>query len=242
MTAQLQGSRLSNITLAEQAAREIVRYIEQAELQPGDSLPAIQALAERFQVNRLVVREAFKSLEAKGIIAVTNGRRARVKAVDAEPLRGFFFHAATMDRSAMGEFMEIRKGLEIQGAKLAAVRRTPEQLAKMRSAVAAMRANLHDVDLFTENDVELHMLIAHATHNRLMVHLIDSIRDSMRATIWEGRQRRLTEEQLERIQDLHESLLTELERGDPEGAARAMELHFDEIAMSVGRPGSAGEE
>ena len=131
--------------------------------------------------------------------------------------------------------IEIRKSLEVESARLAAQRRTPEQLARMCDIVSAMRKHLHDIDAFTDHDVRLHLVIAEATHNRMLHHLIESVHEAMRATIWGGHGRRLMEEQLEEIQKLHEALVHQLALGDPTGASRAMEEHFNEIAMSIGK-------
>jgi DNA-binding FadR family transcriptional regulator len=97
----------------------------------------------------------------------------------------------------------------------------------MKTTVARMRQNMHDPDAYADLDVELHLLIASATHNSMMYHLVKSIRDSLKDTILEGLRHRFTDEEFESVQARHDELVTELERGDPERAGRAMALHFD---------------
>lgn len=226
-------NRLKSLTLVDQANEELLKYIDQNKLVAGDSLPSIGELSERFGASRAVIREALKSLEAKGIIAITNGKRATIKPVTCEPLLGFFQRFMQVEHRAAWEFAEIRKALELQCVSLAIQRGSQQELAELESVVEQMRKNLQDAELFTELDVRFHLLIAHATHNTMMVHLLESIRDTIRDSIRKGLHRRLTRAELETVQGFHECLVERMLSRDEVGAQAAMNAHFDEIAMSL---------
>src|SRR5262245_42807138 len=162
--SKLLVTKLNRTTLVEQVAQNLVDFIENTSLEPGDTLPSTTKLADNFGVSRPVVREALKYLEAKGMIEITNGKKPMVKPITTELLLGFFDRIVKVEHKALREFMEIRQGLEIQCARLAAQRHTPEQLAAMKQVVLTMRENLHDAGAFIELDVELHLLIAQASH------------------------------------------------------------------------------
>lgn len=107
----------------------------------------------------------------------------------------------------------------------------------MQELVAQMGARLDDVEAYSELDLELHLAIAAATHNAMMYHLLESMREISQDTMREGFRRRRTVEQRERVQELHVMLLSELERGDARAAGRAMALQFDEAIIALANQG-----
>jgi DNA-binding FadR family transcriptional regulator len=227
------ATKLNRTTLVEQVAQNLVEFIENSNLKPGDTLPSTTKLAHNFGVSRPVVREALKFLEAKGVIEITNGKKPMIKPITTEPLLGFFDRIVKVEHKALREFMEVRQGLEIQSAKLAAQRRTPEQLEAMKQVVAAMRENLHDPDTFIELDVELHLLIAQASHNTMMVRLIESIRETLKVTVGEGLRLRMTSDQIQPVQRGHELILEAIEQGDAEAASTTMCQHFERAIARI---------
>lgn len=226
--------KIRSVTLVEQVIQGIQEYIKAERVTPGMPLPSSAQLAANLGVSRAVIREALKALEAKGIIQIANGKNAIVKPITTEPLLDFFQRAVDVEHHALSEFIEVRKGLEIQSAALAAARRSPSELEQIQTTFAKMREFRYDQNAYTELDVQLHLLIAHATHNAMMVRLIETLREILKDVIYEGRRRRATEAQIQRMIELHEVLVGEIARGDADGASRAMAQHFDEIAMSVG--------
>jgi GntR family transcriptional repressor for pyruvate dehydrogenase complex len=118
--------QLRRDTLAEQVAERLISLIEHDELAPGTLLPAEGKLALEFGVSRPVVREALKVLAAKDIVAIANGKGAMVRPMTSAPLRDFFQRALRNRHSTSVELLEVRKGIEVQSATLAAQRRTVE--------------------------------------------------------------------------------------------------------------------
>jgi DNA-binding FadR family transcriptional regulator len=226
-------TRLNRTTLVEQVAQNLMDFIEDNQLKPGDTLPASAELADNFGVSRPVVREALKFLEAKGLIEIANGKKPAVKPITTEPLLGFFDRIVKVEREALREFMEVRQGLEIQSASLAALRRTPEELQELKVVITAMAQNLDDPDAFADLDVEFHLLIAKASHNTMLVRLIKSIRESLRVTVGEGLRHRFTDKQFEPVQRGHEAILRAIEQGNPAAASEAMRAHFEGAILSI---------
>lgn len=224
---------LRSPTRVEQTCEQLLVYIDQEGLGAGDSLPSIAALADRFSASRAVIREVLKSLEARGIIEVTNGRCSKIRPVTSEPLLNYFQRCLQVDNRAAWEFMEVRAALEAQTVSLAVKRATDAQLVALESIVGQMRENLHNADAFAELDVQFHLLIARASHNTLMVHLLESLRDAIRESVRKGLHKRLTLEQKETVQRFHERLVETLLQRDLNGALDAIHAHFDEIAMSL---------
>ena len=208
-------------------------FIEAQDLKPGKVLPPETQLAANLGVSRPIIREALKSLAGKGIIEVVSGKGAVVKPLDGQPLQVFFRRATQIEREAIIDLMELRKGIEVQAAALAALRRTPDELVQLADIVATMRRHLRVPDVYVESDVAFHRQIASMTHNALMSHLVGAIREAIKNTLHENMLRQQTDEQLERVQVGHETILAALEQGDAEEAQRAMAAHFDDAVMSL---------
>ena len=146
----------------------------------------------------------------------------------------YFHRAVHVVISSIADFMEIRQALEIQAAGLAAVRRTPEELEQIEGLLRDLKGSLPDVDLFVKRDTELHLLIARATHNAMIVHILSSIRDVIAEVSREGMSRRYDSRQLATVRTLHERIVERIAEADEEGARTAMREHFDAIVMSIG--------
>ncbi|MFL5800624.1 MAG: FadR/GntR family transcriptional regulator [Roseiflexaceae bacterium] len=226
-------TKLSRETLSEQAARNLMAFIEAQDLKPGRLLPPETKLAADLGVSRPIIREALKSLAGKGVIEIVSGKGAVVKALDSQPLQLFFQRAMQIEHEAIIDLLELRKGIEVQSAVLAAQRRTPDELAQLAEIVAGMRRSLRDPDAYVELDVAFHRLIASMTRNVMIYHLVVAIREAIRGTLQEHILRPQTDEQLERVQAGHEAICASLEQADVEGAERAMAAHFDEAVMSL---------
>jgi GntR family transcriptional regulator, transcriptional repressor for pyruvate dehydrogenase complex len=220
-------------TLSDQVARSLLDSIENRRVRPGESLPSEAQLAATFGVSRPIVREALRVLEATGVIDVANGKGATVKPLTGELLTSFFRRAARLREGTLIELLEVRKGIEVQSAILAAQRREPADLREMKRLVAEMRRQLQDSERYTKLDAQLHLAIAHASGNTVLRHLVESIRAPLEDTIRAGLQRRITGEQHERVQILHEELVAAIEVGEADAAGRAMAVHFDEAVMAM---------
>lgn len=222
-------TRLKSLTLVDQASNQLLSYIEANDLQAGDSLPSIAQLSETFGASRAVIRESLKSLEAQGIIEICNGRKAKVKPISGEPLFNYFRRFLKVDGNAAWEFTEIRVALEQQCINLAIARGSDAELRSLNTLVNEMRKNMDSEQDFAELDVQFHLMIAHATHNRTMVHLLESLRGAIRDSIREGLKKRLTHEQMEKVQLDHEKLVAAMIQRDQLGAQEALSKHFDEF-------------
>jgi len=226
-------TKLSRETLAEQAARNLMAFIESQELKPGKLLPPETKLAADLGVSRPIIREALKSLEGKGIITIVSGKGSVVRSLDNQTLQLFFQRAVQIEHESIIDLMELRKGIEVQSAALAAQRRTPEELVQLAGIVAEMRRNLHIPDSYVELDMAFHQLIAATTRNAMIFHLVGAVREAISGALHENMLRRQTDEQLERVQAGHEAILASLEHADIAEAERAMAVHFDEAIISL---------
>jgi GntR family transcriptional regulator, transcriptional repressor for pyruvate dehydrogenase complex len=226
-------TKLSRETLADQAARNLMAFIQAQALKPGSFLPPETQLAADLGVSRPIIREALKSLEGKGIIEVVSGKGAVIKPLDGEQLELYFQRAIEIEGEAIIDLLELRKGIEVQSAVLAAQRRTNDEVGSLAQIVAEMRRNLHNPDAYVKLDIAFHIQIAAMTRNTMIRTLVGALRAAINSTINESMFRKQTDEQLEHVQVGHETILACLERGDAEESGRAMAAHFADAVMSL---------
>ena len=228
--------KITRGTLADQVTQRLLDFIDQQQLKPGDLLPSETSLAASFGVSRPVIREALKHLEGKDVIEIVNGKGAFIRPIASEHLQLFFQRAMRMDQGTMVQLMEVRKGLEVQAAGLAAQRCDAEDLQKIEQIVKAMEENLGDLEAYVRLDVDFHLAVAVASHNMMLVSLIESIRGAMRNTIITGLKSRGTGLRLDLIQETHALLLQDLKERDETGAMQSMARHFDEALEAMIHP------
>jgi GntR family transcriptional regulator, transcriptional repressor for pyruvate dehydrogenase complex len=230
-------------TRTDQVASQLMRYIEVAGLVPGNRLPAEAKLAEEFGVSRPVVREAIRDLTGKGVVQVINGRGAIIRPVEIGPLQGFFDRAMLVGTDdTVIELMEVRRGLEIASATLAARQRDPGHVARLTELVRAMGENVDDEERYVDLDVEFHVQIAKATGNTMLSLLVESIREALRKAVRRGLQPRHEHAERELVQQLHEAILRAIADGDPDAAGIAMTRHFDVAIATIAAAHAEGRD
>jgi DNA-binding FadR family transcriptional regulator len=142
------------------------RYAPDAKL-PGDAV-----LTRLFNVSRPVLREAVKTLVAKGLLST----KARVGTVVRGRAAWNMFDPAVLawhldagvDTRFLSDLAEIRLAVEPRAAALAAERRAEADLVILRDAVARMRDAPGASDAFAEGDLSLHLAVANASGNPFM--------------------------------------------------------------------------
>jgi GntR family transcriptional repressor for pyruvate dehydrogenase complex len=221
---------------------EILDQLEQAildgRISAGDRLPSERQLAEQFSASRTSVREAVRVLEALGVARVKagaeNGAMLVEKSDDALrlPLR---FQLA-LRHISVDSVIELRLALEPWTARVASKRATAASLERISSVVEAMGGDVEPED-FHQLDASLHVEIARAAENDLMVLVLDGARTAIeqimldaltRVPDWSATRGRLLEE--------HSKIVAAIAAGRAADAASLMERHisafYDEVGLS----------
>jgi DNA-binding FadR family transcriptional regulator len=230
---QWRHAPLQRVTLAEQIETQLKYQIVSNELKPGDAIPSSFELAAQFGVSRTIVREALKSLQAKGLIDIANGKRATVKPISSGVLSDFFDRFSGTHQEAVIELLELRRGVEVQAAGMAAQRRTSEDMNELWRLIRAMGAAKGNVDAFIDIDFQLHLAIVSAAKNRMMYFLYDSIRAASRDTMREGF---IRHPYWANIHASHISLVMFIDAGDAAAAEACMAAHLDDAMAGVRTP------
>ena len=213
-------------TLTEKAAENLVAYILEEGLQPGDMLPATAELADRWGVSRTVVREAIADLAGRGMLQRGQGRETVVATPGQEQLGGLLLFRILQDGVSTDEVQETRRAVEAITSGLAAARRTPEHLVALEEALEAMRTAESDA-AFHDADVRFHNVLAQASRNRLILLIFEGIEAlvrevRLRATLG----RRMRGESFESVIQAHRAIYDAVARQDPRDAETAMLVHL----------------
>src|SRR6201996_2349031 len=167
-----------NGRLSERLLPEIQRMIVEEYATPGSRLPNEGALAERFDVSRIVIREAMKVLQDRGIVEVRAGRGTLTLACKPdlvrESLLRVFSGQPIPTIEEMESMLELRQVLEEMSASLAAVRATDEDLARIELALAGMESG-GSLEEGIAADVEFHPAVLRAAHNRYLEMVLDPV-------------------------------------------------------------------
>jgi DNA-binding FadR family transcriptional regulator len=216
---------------ADQIAAQLREALVSGSLRPGDRLEPEPELALKFGVSRATVREAIKMLRTQGMLRTARGAkgghfvvtpRTHDLAESVGETFGLWFEAGDV---SVAEVDEARALVEQACVRLAAERRTPEDIHAMRSILDAQSDAQISLAAFLEYDTRFHSAIAQAARNRLLelpmtaIHLVRP-----RTNVLLRRHDRPA------VMAQHRAILEAIERGDPEAAEKALDTHIGYLA------------
>jgi GntR family transcriptional regulator, transcriptional repressor for pyruvate dehydrogenase complex len=204
------------------------------ELEPGSPLPSEAELAETLSVSRLTVREAVKSLQARGLIQVRHGRRPVIAPLSATAMEDFFATSVRRDPRRLLDLLEVRRALEVHIAGLAAGGVNRSAGAAMEDALADMRETIDDPEAFNAADVRFHEALAAASGNQILTFLIEAMQQPLQTSRLQSRRGHLARGRpLTEIIDEHARIYDCVLGGDAAGAQAAMREHLAQTERSL---------
>jgi DNA-binding GntR family transcriptional regulator len=205
-------------TAQEAVLAELRRAIVTGELKPGEQVLQ-DALAERFGVSRVPLREALKILEGEGQVVY-------------RPHRGYF--VAELDVDDLREVYRIRDLLESEAVRVAIPQLTTDDLQRLEDAAADVdRADaLGDLVAMTAANRRFHFtLIEAAGMPRLarLARILWDATDAYRAVYYAETQHR------ERVHKEHHAVIRAVREGEVEAAVRLLHDHREHAVEAVAR-------
>lgn len=162
--------------LIEQIYDELLKMIIEEKFRPGDRLPSENDLSKKYGVSRNTLRTVLNKLNVLGFCETRHGGGTFVKAISGDAYLNFFLPALLMDSNDLIEVMEFRRGIECQAVKLAAVRRTEEDIRILSSIIEQCEGNLGDMERFAFYNTNYHNQICKASHNRMFERMMEIVR------------------------------------------------------------------
>ena len=171
---------------------------------PGSAIPPEPLLGEAFGVSRTVVREAIKSLVAKGL--VITGPKVGTRVLPAEQWNWFdqsvvrWHTRVGLSHDFLRDLQELRRVVEPAAVRLAAERATAEDLADIEAAFAGMQHAIEHGGDYVTHDLRFHQGLLRACHNRMLVQMSKALGALLRTSF-------------------------ELSTAKPDGPAQSLPLH-----------------
>lgn len=232
MIARAAGRRA---TFQEQVLHQIGRDICAGRYRPGQLLPSESELCTRFGFSRIVIREAVKSLAAKGMLEVSR----RVGTVVRDPSRWNLFDPDVIDWRAASQSVdptmsrdlaELRRIVEPAAVRLAALRASDKERKALRAAYMAMERAVAGKGDYVTADLAFHATILEACGNQYLRQMQEAMSAILRSSF-----KIISEKPGGPAFSLpmHEAVCLAVENEDPVAAERAALLLIDQAEADL---------
>lgn len=142
--------------------RELIIY---KNLEPGDKLPSERVMADKFEVSRSNVREAIHKLEFYGLLKSIPQSGTFVANIGSVAMNGIIEDILRLETPDFKALVETRILLELKTVRLAALRRTDDDLKLIKQAIEAYEEKVVNGEDAVQEDLLFHLAIAKASGN-----------------------------------------------------------------------------
>ena len=230
---------------------EIRGRIQAGFLTPGTRLSAERELARSMQVTRPTLRSALIQLMEEGYLFVRRGKGGGWFVTDLSKPKSRWMERMARNLEELEDILDFRIAIEVMAARLAASRRTPEDLNEIDEAFADQEkvykeacryARDHRVPLveiyfgaepgsspIEQSGVRFHDVVAKASHNTRLREAIGKVR----AEIFNGGPDYFHDGIFATTLDDHRAIAEAIHAADPEKASRAMSRHLERGRMMI---------
>lgn len=214
--------------LAQMVVDALRKRIGAGEFGPGEKLPTESQLTTHFGVSRTVVREAIAALAADGMVQPRQGAGVYVMAQASSAFSAIAGERSNKISVALN-VLEVRMGIEIESAGLAAGRHSTSQVAAIQEAWNEFGRLLDEGNPTGKTDFYFHRAIAAATNNPFYLEVLDALGSRTIpcdvASPW-GTESVLTYEYQVGLHEEHKRILNAISARDADGAREAMRDHL----------------
>jgi DNA-binding FadR family transcriptional regulator len=187
---------------------------------PGASIPPEPTLCVELGVSRTVVREAVKSLVAKGMLVT--GPKVGTRVLPSEQWNWFdpdvvaWQSKAGLTREFLRDLQELRRVVEPAAVRIAAERATADDIAGIETAYAGMKQAIEEGGDYVRHDLAFHQGLLRAAHNRMLVQMSKALGALLRTSF-------------------------EISTSKPHGPAASLPLHRAVLDAVIAREPAAAE-
>lgn len=187
----------------------------------GEKLPAERRLAFAFGASRTTVRSALDRLEAEHLVTRRVGSGTFVN------FRGREDAVEFVESTSPLELIEVRLGVEPNMIRLAVLHATARDIARLAQEIDRMQGASGNAETFTRWDEGFHLLIAHCTHNPLMVWLYRQINEVRAHAQWNAmKDKVLTLERIAEYNRQHANMFEAIRSRDADSGVAIVTNHL----------------
>lgn len=223
MTDYLESIKVERESISRKIIRRILKHIKKVGLKPGDKLPSEKELMEKMEVGRSSIREALHALVTVDILETKPGKGYYVKRksnIFCLP-GGSELAEVLIEEQDFMALIEVRKFLEKKTAVLACRRATEDDIEKVKRIMDEIRDAVDKEENISDITVNLHLALAEATKNPIMVQLLDQIVPLIVTKA------RLMELPPEKDMEIHDGVAKALENRNEEELKDWVDEHLD---------------
>lgn len=232
----MQNTEPKKPSISKETATAIQKIIIDTDLQHGDKLPSQAELAARLGVGSRSVREAIKTLEARGIVETHQGKGVFVKnnSLDffLEVLNDSLVFDVYKDNKLLLQLTYVRRLIETNVIHDLAGRPRPEMLKDLIEILDGMERCLpgQDIERYNMLDVKFHVTLVGAIGNEILVTLYHNLASLLiKSVVRTGNIAGSLEQSLVD----HRRILEALIARDPERARELMDKHLSKTQHSL---------
>jgi len=202
----------------------------------GAALPAEPLLCEALGISRTVVREAVKSLVAKGLLRT--GPKVGTKVQPADDWNWFdpdlvaWQSKVGLTRDFLRDLHELRVIVEPAGVRLAAQRASAKDIAEIEAAFAGMREAVEHGGDYVMPDLRFHQGLLRASHNRMLMQMSKALAAVLRVSFELST---LDPKRAGRSLPQHRAVLDAVIARDPGKGERAIRVLIEDAGREIER-------
>lgn len=221
---------IRKVRIYEIVADRIKALLTSGEYKVGDILPAEREFAQNFGVSRSAVREAMIVLQRLDMVDNSPGKGTVVKRVTPPTVNEHLFELLQKEEKSIMKILELRKGIEIEAASLAAQRCTPRDVRNLTEKFSFMKAGVERGEIAAKEDHDFHIALVKMTKNDFYVSVMTAISDVFYSSLQKTRAETLTRPGGPLVVLCeHEAILTAVKNRSEREARRAMRHHLDSV-------------
>lgn len=210
--------------LVDQVIGQMREAIASGEWPIDERIPPEPDLVTALGVGRNTVREAVRALSHTGLLEVRQGDGTYVRATSE--ISGA---VRRLCGNELREVLQVRRALEVEGARLAAGERSEAELDTLTRLLDRRNRAFGDGDMpaFVRTDAEFHQLVVRCGHNPLLAELYQGMSETIMASV------AATAKENSRYENLieHDGLLAAIAEFDPDRAAAEAGGFLDELLV-----------
>ena len=218
----------STVQIASQA---IIDFIKEGDIKPGEKMPSETVMSKRLGVSRATLREVYRQLEIMGYIKLEAGRGAFVAETQnsvVEEVTNYF----RLNSGKMKDYLEVRLSFDAHAARLAAERRTEDEVILLEAYQREFEDAVSRKDnvLMATLDAKFHEKIVDMAHNELM----SALEKFINFYFSQLRQKSfLLDEHANNAIEPHRAILSAIRKGDGELAALESTKHMQRSLSDI---------
>lgn len=230
MTFKFEAVKSSRIS--QNIVEQIRSAILAGEIKIGDQLPPEKDFAKHFGVSKSSLREAYRVLEAYGLLEIRQGMSggAFVKEVDLKTVKDALVNYLFFQNPGLNEYTQTRIFIEPQVVRICAEKATPEDVEELEQMIHAMEQEPNGKNFMSDLDSAFHKKLVEIAGNKILSLVVESVQTALINI----KQIVHTDEAfLHMVCEGHKKIVTAIRKRDPELAALAMIDHITDVEKGM---------